>query len=86
MIGLTIMLAYQVAITHYDLAQYIFFAPRTEIISANREGIFSIFGYFSLQIIGIGLGRLLFTEMLAPEHLKHLEAGKPLKDLKVSPV
>ena len=66
------MIAYQFAVTHFDVAQYIFFAPRTEIISANREGIFSIVGYFSLQIIGIGLGRFLFCEMLSEQHLKHL--------------
>ena len=61
-----------------------FFAPRTDVISANREGIFSVIGYFSLQIIGIGLGRLLYSDMLDPNHLAHLEAGKSLKDLSLT--
>ena len=58
-----------------------FTAPRINFISANREGLFSLVGYFSMQIIGIGLGRLLYEEMLDPSHLKALKAGKTI-DLK----
>jgi len=47
-------------------------------VSANREGILSCFGYFSLQLIGIGLGRFLYFEMVQPEQLKMLEEGKPM--------
>ena len=76
LIGLLILFSYQIAITHYGLEEFIFFAPRTDFISANREGILSVLGYFSLQIIGIGIGRLLYSEMLDPQHFKHLKEGK----------
>ena len=64
-IGIIIVFTYQLALNHYDLAMFVFFAPRVDFISANREGIFSVVGYFALQIIGIGMGRLLYTEMIA---------------------
>ena len=71
-IGLTLMVSYQLVVTQYDLTEYIFHAPRYDFFSANREGIFSVVGYFSMQIIGVGLGRFLYTEMLDPAHLKYL--------------
>ena len=64
---------------------FVFFAPRVDFISANREGIFSVVGYFALQIIGIGMGRLLYKQMLAPEHLDMLRKGKSLKELRKLP-
>lgn len=69
------------ALTHYEMAEYVFFAPRTDFISANREGIFSVVGYFSLQIIGVGMGRLIYEEMIDPTHMKMLKEGKPLSEI-----
>ena len=63
------------------MAEYVFFAPRTDFISANREGIFSVVGYFSLQIIGVGMGRLIYEEMIDPTHMKMLKEGKPLSEI-----
>ena len=50
-------------------------------MTANREGIFSLVGYFAMQILGIGLGRQLYEEMLDENHLKTLKAKKII-DLK----
>ena len=33
------------------------------MISANREGIFSTFGYLSLSLLGMTFGRLIFTTL-----------------------
>ena len=47
-IGLAIIMVYQMSLSHFEIAEYVFFAPRTDFISANREGICSLFGYFGV--------------------------------------
>jgi len=59
--ALIIMTLYQLVLSNTPLQEYVFYAPRTEFVSANREGILSLIGYFSLQLFGIGIGRLLYT-------------------------
>ena len=81
LIALSLMLGYQFALTQYNASQFVFYAPRIDFVSANREGLFSLIGYFSMQIVGIGLGRLLYEEMLDTSHLKQLKSGKTI-DLK----
>ncbi|KTW32284.1 glucosaminyl-phosphotidylinositol O-acyltransferase [Pneumocystis jirovecii RU7] len=41
---------------------YILNAPRTNLISANREGIFSLIGYLIIYLSGIDTGKYLFYE------------------------
>ena len=43
-----ILLASEFVSQGYDLKSYILFAPRTDWISANREGVCSVLGYFSM--------------------------------------
>jgi glucosaminylphosphatidylinositol acyltransferase len=45
---------------HWDLKTYIYHAPRNDLVSANREGIVSILGYFALQLVGIFIGREVY--------------------------
>jgi len=66
-------------IKEFNLEQFIFFAPRTDFVSANREGIFSLVGYVSLQMIGIGIGNILYKSTLSGEEIKLLKAGKPIE-------
>ena len=75
LVAMALMVSYQFALIQYNASQFVFYAPRIDFVSANREGLFSLIGYFSMQIIGIGLGRLLYEEMLDPPHLKTLKAG-----------
>ena len=72
------MISYEVALSQYNGSYFVFYAPRLDFVTANREGIFSLIGYFSMQMIGIGLGRLLYVEMLDPDHLKTLKARKTI--------
>ena len=68
------------------MAQYTFFAPREDFISGNREGVFSCFSYLAIQLIGIGIGRLLYEDVIDPKHLKLLEGGKSANEvIKVAP-
>lgn len=54
------MVCYEFLIKEFKLDQYIFYAPRQDFISANREGIASLVGYLSLQMVGIGLGNFMY--------------------------
>lgn len=47
-IGVAILITFQVVLSHVNLTQFVFFAPRLDFISANREGILSCFGYLAL--------------------------------------
>jgi len=35
--------------------------PRTDFISANREGLFSVHGYVALHLAGVSFGSQLFS-------------------------
>ena len=69
-IGFMLMISYEFAISTYGLDTFIFYAPRTDFISANREGIASLIGYFSLQLIGIGLGNFMYRQLMTPEQIE----------------
>jgi phosphatidylinositol glycan class W len=46
--ALAIMMAYEFAIQEFGLQNYVFYGPRTNFISANREGIVSTCGYLAI--------------------------------------
>lgn len=48
--------AYQLLLETTDLKAYILTAPRTDLISQNREGIFSFFGYLAIFLAGQATG------------------------------
>lgn len=59
-LGLLILLGYQVCLL-LGLNEYLLSDKRgANLISQNKEGIFSIFGYWSLYLIGVQLGHFLF--------------------------
>jgi phosphatidylinositol glycan class W len=56
--GLAILLgsAYQIALETTSLKAFILTAPRTDLFSKNREGIFSFFGYLAIFLAGQSTG------------------------------
>lgn len=54
------MVAYEFAIVNFGLKDYVFYGPRTDWISANREGIVSSFGYLAVCLVGIEFGRNIY--------------------------
>jgi len=58
------MFAYELFLVHTTFSEYMFHAPRTDFISANREGVYSLVGYISLQLIGTGFGRFILADMV----------------------
>ena len=74
------MVIYQFYISRTNLDEYMFFAPREDFISGNREGIYSLIGYISLQLMGYGIGRFLLSRMVHPDHFDYLKANKKIPE------
>ena len=62
MVGLT----YQILLETTDLKAYILTAPRTDLLSKNREGIFSFFGYLAIYLSGQDLGMFVMPRVINP--------------------
>lgn len=54
--GLSIILAQELISELCDLKSFMLYAPRTDWISANKEGVLSVSGYFAMQLIGNAIG------------------------------
>ncbi|KND91380.1 GPI-anchored wall transfer protein 1 [Tolypocladium ophioglossoides CBS 100239] len=57
---------YQVFLENTSLKAFILTAPRTDLISMNREGIFSFFGYLAIFLAGQDLGMLIIPRNINP--------------------
>jgi phosphatidylinositol glycan class W len=62
-IGIATLTVYQYILSKYKLIEYIHSDDRdvSSIISANKEGIFSLIGYWSLHLLGIAIGTFIQT-------------------------
>ena len=47
----------------FGLKGYLYNAPRTNIISANKEGIFGIAGFLCIYIFGLSVGQDLNNKL-----------------------
>lgn len=57
------MTIYEFSLISLGLRTYVFYSPRYDFISANREGLVSAFGYLSICLIAIQFGRNLFKHL-----------------------
>lgn len=57
---------YQVLLEWTSLKAYILTAPRVDLISMNREGIFSFFGYLAIFLAGQDLGMFVMPRSVTP--------------------
>lgn len=57
---------YQVLLESTELKAYILTAPRTDLISMNREGIFSFIGYLAIFLAGQDLGMIVIPRNINP--------------------
>lgn len=58
-LSLLFMFLYQTSL-NYGLTDYIVSDDRQSIISANKEGLISLFGYISLYLFAINLGKVIY--------------------------
>lgn len=66
--GLAILLGvlYQVVLESTPLKAYILVGPRTDLLSMNREGIFSFWGYLAIFLAGQDTGMVVLPKSLNP--------------------
>ncbi|KAK2608445.1 Glucosaminyl phosphatidylinositol (GlcN-PI) nositol acylation protein [Conoideocrella luteorostrata] len=57
---------YQVLLESTNLKAYILTAPRTDLLSMNREGIFSFVGYLAIFLTGQDLGMFVIPRNINP--------------------
>ncbi|KAK3309522.1 GWT1-domain-containing protein [Chaetomium strumarium] len=64
--GLALLLAvlYQVVLESTDLKAYILAGPRTNLLSMNREGVFSFWGYLAIFLAGQDTGMFVLPRSL----------------------
>jgi hypothetical protein len=70
------MLLYEFSLMSLGLKNYVFYGPRTDFISANREGVVSSSGYLAVCLFGIEVGRKVFQILYEKE-------GEGEKEVKV---
>ncbi|WAR24413.1 PIGW-like protein [Mya arenaria] len=66
-VGVLTIALYQHSLTYDGLKEYIIKGAdgkggRTDIIDANREGLFSCLGFFSIYIMGVQLGKIIMRK------------------------
>ncbi|KAL8903980.1 MAG: hypothetical protein Q9171_007206 [Xanthocarpia ochracea] len=77
-IALSVTLVYQVVLDATSLKAYVLTAPRDNLLSQNREGVFSFVGYFGIFLVGQAIGldilprknpaTITFVSGLGPRH------------------
>jgi len=62
-VGIATLTVYQITLSKYGLIEYIHSDDRdlNSITSANKEGIFSLIGYWSLHLLGVAIGTFIQT-------------------------
>lgn len=61
----TLAALYEIALDWTSLGSYILIAPRTNLLSKNREGIFSFIGYLAIFLAGQSLGSIALPRQQA---------------------
>ncbi|KAF9123762.1 Glucosaminyl phosphatidylinositol (GlcN-PI) nositol acylation protein, partial [Mortierella sp. 14UC] len=56
LLGTGVALVYQYFLSYGGLEEYIQHAPRVDIVSMNKEGIFSFAGYLAIFLVGVDVG------------------------------
>lgn len=62
---------YQLALCQ-GLQNWILYAPRVDILSANKEGICSFAGYLSIFLFGLECGSIIFQDSLSTSKISKL--------------
>ncbi|KAJ8099616.1 GWT1-domain-containing protein [Lipomyces tetrasporus] len=68
--SLGVGVVYQALLTYTPLTRFILTAPRTGIVSMNKEGIFSFIGYLSIFLAGQTTG--FYTLPTTPRHIPYV--------------
>ncbi|POS84606.1 hypothetical protein EPUL_004443 [Erysiphe pulchra] len=70
--------AYQASLDFTNLKTFVLSAPRNNILSMNREGIFSFVGYLAIFLIGQEIGLYVLPRRLLPKSFSAWQQRKKL--------
>ncbi len=83
LLALVVSIAYEIVLNNTRLLSYILISPRgPDLLSKNREGVFSFVGYLAIFLAGRGTGSTV-VEFLDPQTLK-LETSKHVDEYAVT--
>ncbi|KAJ6625123.1 GWT1-domain-containing protein [Mycena sp. CBHHK59/15] len=74
LLAIGVALLQQFALSTLGLKQYVRTAPRTNFVSANKEGIVSLAGYLSIHLLGLSTGTLMLPP--SPGFFRRLKARR----------
>ncbi|KAF6009018.1 hypothetical protein HII13_003657 [Brettanomyces bruxellensis] len=75
-LSLTIGTTYEYILTNRGLMRYIISSPRVDFLSDNKEGIFSLIGYFCICLNGLALGSMILTVVPTPHNLTKMTSSR----------
>ncbi|KIK69707.1 hypothetical protein GYMLUDRAFT_34108 [Collybiopsis luxurians FD-317 M1] len=70
-IGIAVAVFQQLLLSKYGLSDYVLNAPRVNIISANKEGLVSLTGYFAVHLLGLTTGLLFLPP--SPSYFRRIQ-------------
>ncbi|KAI8047874.1 GWT1-domain-containing protein [Thamnidium elegans] len=80
-LGLMVITIYQLALCQ-GLQEWILNAPRIDLVSANKEGICSFFGYLGIFLIGLECGICIFQKDISKSKLSRSIGIQEKSDIK----
>ncbi|KAE9408960.1 hypothetical protein BT96DRAFT_962565 [Gymnopus androsaceus JB14] len=70
-VGIVVAIVQQLLLSKFGLSEYVLDAPRVNLISANKEGIVSLLGYFAIHLLGLTTGLLLLPP--SPSYFRRIQ-------------
>ncbi|KAF9452132.1 hypothetical protein P691DRAFT_697911 [Macrolepiota fuliginosa MF-IS2] len=82
LISLIVAFAQHLLLTQLNLQSYILSAPRTNLFSANKEGLISLLGYLSIHLLGLSAGTIILPHSPSyfRRHQKAISAFLQIQD------
>ncbi|KAJ3826791.1 GWT1-domain-containing protein [Lentinula raphanica] len=70
-LGIIAAILQQILLSTFGLSDYVLNAPRISLVSANKEGIVSLPGYFAIHLLGLTTGLLLLPP--SPSYFRRIQ-------------
>ncbi|EGO01208.1 hypothetical protein SERLA73DRAFT_121542 [Serpula lacrymans var. lacrymans S7.3] len=71
LLGIWVAVLHQMSLSTMGLKQFVLTAPRTGLLSANKEGVSSLLGYFAIHLLGLATGTLIIPP--SPSYFRRLQ-------------
>ncbi|KAG6810913.1 hypothetical protein H0H92_009843 [Tricholoma furcatifolium] len=80
LLGVLVASGTQLTLSAFGMHDYVLNAPRTGLISANKEGIISLSGYLAVHLLGLSAGTIILPP--SPKYFSRAlkQEGRPRRD------